>query len=48
MGRKRPLSFSDAARVIGRVGGKSRSAAKVRAARANGKLGGRPRKEGTR
>ncbi|MFB3813920.1 MAG: DUF2442 domain-containing protein [Terriglobales bacterium] len=30
---------------LGRLGGKSRSAAKARAARANGQLGGRPRKK---
>ncbi len=33
-------------RLGGKVGGKSRSAAKVSAARANGKKGGRPKKKG--
>lgn len=35
-------------RELGRAGGRSRSAAKVRAARANGRLGGRPRKKKSR
>jgi hypothetical protein len=34
-----------AGRIGGRVGGKSRSAAKLRAVRENGKRGGRPQKE---
>jgi hypothetical protein len=35
-------------RELGRAGGRSRSAAKVRAARANGRKGGRPRKKSAR
>ena len=35
-------------RELGRAGGRSRSAAKVRAARANGRKGGRPRKKAAR
>jgi hypothetical protein len=36
--------LSDAAAVLGRKGGKSKSPAKLAAVRRNGKLGGRPRK----
>lgn len=35
--------FADQGRKGGRIGGKSRSVAKVRAARENGSLGGRPK-----
>ena len=35
-------------RELGRAGGRSRSAAKVRAARVNGRKGGRPRKKAAR
>lgn len=33
------------AAILGRMGGKAKTAAKIRAAKINGKLGGRPRKE---
>lgn len=36
---------TNAARVLGRKGGRVKSAAKTAAAQANGKRGGRPRKE---
>ena len=36
---------SEAARLIGRKGGKSKSEKKRAAARENGKLGGRPKKD---
>ena len=39
------MDASKAAAVLGRKGGKSRSAAKQAASRENGKLGGRPRKD---
>ena len=38
------MDASKAAAALGRLGGRSKSAAKIAAARANGKLGGRPRK----
>lgn len=37
------LAEYEAARVLGRLGGRSKSPAKSEAARKNGKLGGRPR-----
>jgi hypothetical protein len=37
------VSVSQAAATLGRLGGQSRSQAKVAAARQNGKLGGRPK-----
>lgn len=37
------LGFKDAARLLGRKGGQSRTRAKVQAARVNGKKGGRPK-----
>ena len=38
------MEIHEAAKVLGRKGGRSRSPAKVAAARENGKKGGRPRK----
>ena len=38
-------TISDAARALGRRGGKAKSAAKSNASRQNGKLGGRPRRK---
>jgi len=40
-----PAVLRAAAAYFGRMGGKSKSAAKVKAVRENGKLGGRPRKK---
>lgn len=40
----KPITIPEAAKLLGRKGGKSKSKAKAAAARANGKLGGRPRK----
>jgi hypothetical protein len=39
------LGLNEAARQLGRKGGKSKSDAKVAASRENGKKGGRPAKE---
>lgn len=39
------LGFKEAARLLGRKGGKATTKAKAAAARENGKQGGRPRKE---
>lgn len=38
-------SIKDAAKLLGRLGGKATTAAKKAAAKVNGKLGGRPKKE---
>ena len=38
------MSPSQAGKILGKIGGKSRSPAKQAAARKNGKKGGRPRK----
>ena len=38
------MNATEAAAVLGRIGGKSTSSAKQAASRANGRLGGRPRK----
>lgn len=37
------ISVSEAAAVLGRLGGQSKSPAKVKAVRENGKRGGRPK-----
>ena len=42
--RKRVVKINKHAQALGRLGGKSKSAAKVAAVRRNGKKGGRPRK----
>lgn len=39
------MVVSEAARALGRLGGASKSPAKIAAARANGRKGGRPRKQ---
>lgn len=43
--KKKPHDFTVSGRKGGKVGGRSRSPAKVAAVRENGKLGGRPRKK---
>jgi hypothetical protein len=44
MTKKERETMHAAAALLGRIGGKVKSAAKTAAARANGKRGGRPRK----
>jgi general stress protein YciG len=45
MPRQKPRDYAALGRKGGKVGGRSRSAAKIAAVRENGKLGGRPRKK---
>lgn len=45
MARKKKHDFTISGRKGGKVGGRSRSEAKIAAVRENGKLGGRPRKK---
>jgi hypothetical protein len=45
MAKKLPMSVSEIAAALGRLGGIVSTPAKADAARENGKLGGRPRKK---